>query len=79
MTELANTINVPIPGSSRFEQDTTLALTRLREALGPSGHPTFSAIALPTSVSGILKATDGVVTGNALTKDTDLKCLVTEI
>lgn len=43
--ELANIVNVPVPGSPRFEQDTAMAITRLRAALGPTGIPTFSSAA----------------------------------
>ncbi len=39
----ANVVNVPIPGSPRFEQDTAMAIARLRASLGPTGTPTFSS------------------------------------
>ena len=32
-----NVVNLPVPGSPRFQQDTTMAIARLRAALEPEG------------------------------------------
>lgn len=64
MTELANVVNVPVPGSPRFQQDTAMALSRIRAALGPEGTPSFSTIALPglTDNKPIYADADGILT-----------------
>lgn len=41
--ELVNVVNVPVPGSPRFQQDTAMAISRIRAALGPEGVPTFGS------------------------------------
>jgi len=46
MTDYPNVVNVPIAGSARFEQDTAMAISRLKSALGPVGRPTFATISL---------------------------------
>jgi hypothetical protein len=48
MTEYANTINLPVAGSPRFERDTVMALARIRAALGPTGTPAFGSLTLPS-------------------------------
>ncbi len=58
MTEYANTINLPVAGSPRFEQDTTMAIARLRASLGPAGTPTFSTLALIGLTANHLVSTD---------------------
>ena len=68
MTDFANIINVPIPGSARFEQDTTMAIARIRAALGPTGTPTFASLKLD-ELSGIVKATAGVLAGGGAHAD----------
>lgn len=69
-----NLFNLPVPGSPRFERDVTAALARIRGSLGPTGQPTFSNIDLSAttvtsltvgSLSGVLKASAGVVSGGA--------------
>lgn len=45
-TELTNLINCPVPDSPRFQQDTAMAIARLRAALGPAGTPSFGSMAL---------------------------------
>jgi hypothetical protein len=47
-TEYANTINLPVAGSPRFERDTVMALARIRAALGPTGTPAFGSLTLPS-------------------------------
>ena len=44
MAEAYNTVNVPVPGSARFQQDTAMAIGRLKAALGPSSSPTFAGL-----------------------------------
>jgi hypothetical protein len=58
MTEFANVVNVPVPGSPRFQQDTAMAIARLRASLGPTGIPTYSTIALTGLTSSRLLASD---------------------
>jgi len=56
-----NVANLPVPGSPRFQQDTTMAIARLRAALGPEGAPTFSTISLPDLAGAVVRAdADGV-------------------
>lgn len=63
MSNLNNVVNCPIPGSPRFEQDTAMAIARLRAALGPTGAPTFETLQLPglTSDRPIYADTYGVL------------------
>ncbi|MBE3045972.1 hypothetical protein IMZ48_26220 [Candidatus Bathyarchaeota archaeon] len=41
-----NVINVPIAGSPRFQQDTAMAIARIKTSLGPNGAPTFTSFGL---------------------------------
>jgi hypothetical protein len=69
MTTASNTVNVPVPGSTRFEWDTAMAIGRIKESLGILSTPTFAGMALAsltlTGFTGVLKATAGVVSGSA--------------
>jgi hypothetical protein len=73
MTDLANLINVPVPGSPRFEMDTSMAIARLRASLGPTGAPIFGNTTLSgltlVGLSGVVKAVAGVLTGGATHSD----------
>lgn len=42
MTTCGNTVNVPVPGSARFEWDTAMAIGRIKESLGPRSTPGFA-------------------------------------
>lgn len=46
MTDINNTINVPQPGSPRFESDTAKAIGRIRASLGGEGRPYFETLTL---------------------------------
>ena len=55
---LTNIINCPVPGSPRFEQDTAMAIARIRAALGPDGAPSFSGVSLSDLTASRLVYTD---------------------
>jgi hypothetical protein len=57
-----NVVNVPVPGSPRFEHDTAMAIARLRAALGPGGAPEFSTVTLNGLTASRLVATDSTGT-----------------
>lgn len=73
MTDFSNVISIPVPGSSRFEQDVAMNFARLRAALGAEGTPTFDSTTVSNltidSLAGVLKATAGVVSGSASHSD----------
>lgn len=59
MTEARNTINVPIAGSPRFQQDTVLAIGRLKASvMSPDSEPTFAGITLTDLTASKLTGTD---------------------
>lgn len=58
MTEYANIVNVPVPGSPRFENDTAMAISRIRASMGPTGVPSFASLTLTGLTASKLVGTD---------------------
>jgi hypothetical protein len=59
MTEPRNTINVPVAGSNRFEQDVVMAISRLKASvMSPDGSPSFANLLLTDLDASKLAGTD---------------------
>jgi hypothetical protein len=65
MAGVPNQVNVPIPGSARFQQDTATAISRIKASLGPQGQPEFTSLTLSDDL-----AIDGSLTLGGLTANT---------
>ena len=46
LVEAPNAINIPVAGSPRFQQDTVMALCRIKASLGPTGRPHLTTLRL---------------------------------
>lgn len=59
MAEPRNTINVPVAGSNRFEQDVVMAISRLKASvMSPDGSPSFANLLLTDLDASKLAGTD---------------------
>ena len=66
-----NVVNVPVPGSPRFERDTAMAIARLKASLGPTSSPTFdSPIISDLTISDTLSLT-GLTASRLVATDSD--------
>ena len=63
--------------------DTQRAIQKLTTLLGPQSAPAFSGLSVGSftvgSLSGILRATNGIISGNAMVYDIDFRAILVNL
>ena len=74
-------ILIPAPGEASISVRT--AIQQIVSKLGMQASPVFAGLTVPaltlSGFSGILRADNGIVSGNALTYDIDLKAILVNL